>query len=156
MQRLGLAYDCLREINPDLVYCAISGFGQQGPLAGAFRTADVLVNVAANKQEQFEAFMREIGRRRASVNTPQPSSQRSASTRPRSGGRAMTDVEALEKEASDDWRTSIIDMAPGRIAPRRRAGRGDVHGKCVSGFGRRCPLSGRGGEGAKRPVPAGG
>jgi CoA:oxalate CoA-transferase len=33
MARLGLDYDVLAEINPALVYCAISGFGQNGPLA---------------------------------------------------------------------------------------------------------------------------
>jgi formyl-CoA transferase len=31
MKRLGLAYEILREINPKLIYCAISGFGQTGP-----------------------------------------------------------------------------------------------------------------------------
>ena len=162
MQRLGLGYERLKQVNPDLIYCAISGFGQDGPLArapaydqiiqgmsgvmaitgtqdtgplragypvadtvggltgafaiaaalaapkgtrgvfidvsmlestlatmgwavsnwlvagvqaqrignenmtaspsGAFRAADGLVNIAANKQEQFEALMREIGR----------------------------------------------------------------------------------------------
>jgi CoA:oxalate CoA-transferase len=31
MKRLGLGYDVLKEINPRLVYCAISGFGQTGP-----------------------------------------------------------------------------------------------------------------------------
>jgi len=31
MKRLGLAYDTLKEANPSLVYCAISGFGQDGP-----------------------------------------------------------------------------------------------------------------------------
>jgi CoA:oxalate CoA-transferase len=32
MERLGLGYGRLREARPDLVYCAISGFGQTGPL----------------------------------------------------------------------------------------------------------------------------
>ena len=32
MQRLGLGFEKLKEINPSLVYCAISGFGQNGPL----------------------------------------------------------------------------------------------------------------------------
>jgi crotonobetainyl-CoA:carnitine CoA-transferase CaiB-like acyl-CoA transferase len=31
MTRLGLGYPVLREINPRLIYCAISGFGQTGP-----------------------------------------------------------------------------------------------------------------------------
>jgi crotonobetainyl-CoA:carnitine CoA-transferase CaiB-like acyl-CoA transferase len=31
MDRLGLSYDVLKERNPGLVYCAISGFGQDGP-----------------------------------------------------------------------------------------------------------------------------
>ena len=32
MQRLGLGYDVLSEINPGLIYCAISGFGADSPL----------------------------------------------------------------------------------------------------------------------------
>src|SRR5687767_13252281 len=32
MQRLGLDYDVLRQAKPGLIYCAISGFGQDGPL----------------------------------------------------------------------------------------------------------------------------
>ncbi len=33
MERLGLGYDTLRQSNPALVYCAISGFGRTGPYA---------------------------------------------------------------------------------------------------------------------------
>ncbi len=35
MARLGLDYERLRAVKPDLVYCAISGFGQDGPRAQA-------------------------------------------------------------------------------------------------------------------------
>jgi CoA:oxalate CoA-transferase len=37
MARLGLSYDKLCEINPGIIYCAISGFGQTGP--DAFKPA---------------------------------------------------------------------------------------------------------------------
>ncbi len=35
MGRLGLGYDVLRTAQPQLIYCAISGFGQDGPLRDA-------------------------------------------------------------------------------------------------------------------------
>jgi crotonobetainyl-CoA:carnitine CoA-transferase CaiB-like acyl-CoA transferase len=33
MQGLGLGYEALRVVNPGLIYCAISGYGRNGPLA---------------------------------------------------------------------------------------------------------------------------
>src|SRR5689334_22739017 len=32
LDRLGVGYERLREVNPGLVYCAITGYGQDGPL----------------------------------------------------------------------------------------------------------------------------
>jgi crotonobetainyl-CoA:carnitine CoA-transferase CaiB-like acyl-CoA transferase len=34
MERLGLGYNAVRAINPRLIYCSISGYGQSGPRAG--------------------------------------------------------------------------------------------------------------------------
>ncbi|MGR6836280.1 CaiB/BaiF CoA transferase family protein [Syntrophomonas erecta] len=33
MEKMGLGYDVLKEVNPRLIYAAISGFGEEGPLA---------------------------------------------------------------------------------------------------------------------------
>ena len=33
MNKLGVGYDQLREVNPRLIYCAITGYGQDGPFA---------------------------------------------------------------------------------------------------------------------------
>ena len=33
LDRLGVGYERMREVNPGLVYCAISGYGQDGPSA---------------------------------------------------------------------------------------------------------------------------
>jgi len=42
MRRFGLDYPKLREVNPALVYCAISGYGQTGPSAGLPAYAPVI------------------------------------------------------------------------------------------------------------------
>lgn len=42
MKRLGLDYETLREINPKLIYCSISGFGQTGSQAGRPAYAQVV------------------------------------------------------------------------------------------------------------------
>lgn len=34
MQRLGLDYEAVRAVNPRIIYCSISGYGQSGPRAG--------------------------------------------------------------------------------------------------------------------------
>ena len=34
MERLGLGYEELKKIKPDLIYCSVTGYGQNGPKAG--------------------------------------------------------------------------------------------------------------------------
>ena len=34
MDRLGLGYEDLKKIKPDLIYCSVTGYGQNGPKAG--------------------------------------------------------------------------------------------------------------------------
>ena len=45
MARLGLDYDTLREIKPDLVYCSITGYGQTGARAADAAIGPERVNV---------------------------------------------------------------------------------------------------------------
>jgi crotonobetainyl-CoA:carnitine CoA-transferase CaiB-like acyl-CoA transferase len=42
MQRFGLDYPALKALKPDLIYCAISGYGQTGPSAGLPAYAPVI------------------------------------------------------------------------------------------------------------------
>jgi CoA:oxalate CoA-transferase len=53
MQRLGLGYDALKALNPRLVYCSISGFGQTGP--DAQRAAYAQIVQAASGFEMAHA-----------------------------------------------------------------------------------------------------
>ena len=33
LDRMGLGYDAIKDLNPDIIYCSISGYGRTGPLA---------------------------------------------------------------------------------------------------------------------------
>ena len=33
LERMGLGYEAVRGLNPDIIYCSISGYGRTGPLA---------------------------------------------------------------------------------------------------------------------------
>ena len=43
--RLGIDYDALRAIKPDLIYCALTGYGDTGPLAGKAGYDQVLQSI---------------------------------------------------------------------------------------------------------------
>ena len=69
--KLGLAYDELKERNPRLVYCAISPFGEEGPLAelpGAELTIQAMAEYTASLGSIGEPPVR-VGADVASLNT---------------------------------------------------------------------------------------
>lgn len=35
VDRLGVGFDAIKAVKPDIIYCSLSGYGQRGPLAGA-------------------------------------------------------------------------------------------------------------------------
>lgn len=55
MKRLGLDYATLSVDNPRLVYCSISGFGQEGPLAGAPAYAPV-IHAASGYEQAYTLY----------------------------------------------------------------------------------------------------
>jgi len=65
MQRLGLGYDALKALNPRLVYCSISGFGQTGP--DAQRPAYAQIVQAASGYETAQAGYQDGGDRPPNV-----------------------------------------------------------------------------------------
>ena len=46
VERLNIGYDCLRAVNPSLIYARIKGFGTSGPWAG-YRCMDMVAQAAA-------------------------------------------------------------------------------------------------------------
>jgi CoA:oxalate CoA-transferase len=55
MQRLGLGYETLKALNPRLVYCSISGFGQTGPDAQRPAYAQI-VQAASGYEAAFAGY----------------------------------------------------------------------------------------------------
>jgi formyl-CoA transferase len=62
IDRLGLGYDVLHSLNPQLVYCSVSGFGEEGPLANE-ACADFIMQAYSGfarlngcPGDEFEAF----------------------------------------------------------------------------------------------------
>ena len=50
MDRLGLGYDALSAINPKIIYCAITGYGQTGPRAEVDRKSTRLNSVTSRSR----------------------------------------------------------------------------------------------------------
>lgn len=60
LRKYGLDYESLKEINPKLVYCSITGFGQTGPLAqrpgydGIFQAMGGMMSVSGHADEPMK------------------------------------------------------------------------------------------------------
>ncbi len=54
MKRLGLDYDAVRKVKPDVIYCSISGYGQSGPDASRPAFAPIVHAAGGVDISQFE------------------------------------------------------------------------------------------------------
>ncbi|HRO57729.1 MAG TPA: CoA transferase [Burkholderiaceae bacterium] len=61
MKRLGLDYETLAHDNPRLIYCAISGFGQSGPMSQAPAYAPI-IHAASGYEDAFTRYQGESSR----------------------------------------------------------------------------------------------
>jgi len=70
MKRLGIDYPELAKVNPRLVYCAISGYGQTGPAAGRPAYAPVIHASTATTRRIFTTSRAANGRTIAASSSP--------------------------------------------------------------------------------------
>jgi crotonobetainyl-CoA:carnitine CoA-transferase CaiB-like acyl-CoA transferase len=67
LERYGLGYPALHRLNPDLVYCSITGFGQEGPYAdrpgydGVFQAMSGLMSVSGHPDGEPGAGPMKVG-----------------------------------------------------------------------------------------------
>ena len=61
MKRLGLDFDTLARVNPRLVYCSISGFGQSGPMSQAPSYAPI-IHAASGYQDAHSRYQGGVSR----------------------------------------------------------------------------------------------
>ncbi len=58
--RLGIGYETLSEQNPSLVYCSITGFGENGPIAG-YKAYEGVVHAKAGRMMEYEGQLERGG-----------------------------------------------------------------------------------------------
>ena len=121
MDRLGVGYDVLRERNPRLIYCPISGYGQDGPLTAR-----------SGHDTNYLALNGLLGPHRPARRSPDP--VRGADRRPRRrradgggrdprrGDRARALRRGPDGRHLDDRRRAVLARDGGRAVLRRAAG----------------------------------
>ena len=86
MDRLGVGYKELSAINPRLIYCAISGFGQDGPMSDAPAYDQIVQGMSGAMSITGDAMQRAAARRAIRSATASAGSLRRSRLRVRSSG----------------------------------------------------------------------
>ena len=60
MDRLGVGYEALAALNPRLVYCAISGFGQDGPMKSAPAYDQIIQGLSGRDEHYRQRAVRSV------------------------------------------------------------------------------------------------
>ena len=120
MERLGLGYDTLKEIHPQLIYCTVKGFGESGPWAPT-KSFDMVAQAAGGAM----AVTGTVGRHAAQARRDDRRHRHRRAGGDRDAGRALAaparrrraEGRTLDDGGGDQLHASGDDPARGRRRP---------------------------------------
>jgi crotonobetainyl-CoA:carnitine CoA-transferase CaiB-like acyl-CoA transferase len=125
--RLGLGYDAVRAVNPDIVYCSVSGFGPTGPysdravLDPVIQAITGMVAGQASASLPFPDLVRTLVADKSTAYTVAQAITAALLARERGAGGQFIDISMLDATLAWYWPDGFSDLTheDPTIAPRR-------------------------------------
>ncbi len=114
--RLGLGYDALREVNPELIYVSISGYGPSGPIANrpvldpVIQGMTGIVDRQMNPEIPFPDLVRNLIADKSTALTVAQAITAALLVREKGGGGQKLDVPMLDSTLYFFWPDGMMDL----------------------------------------------